>query len=98
MKQPEDCAGMVDIREAIDTLDREIVGLIGRRAGYVSAAAKFKTSESSVQAPERQKAMLEERRNWAEEEDLSPEVVEKIYRDLIAYFVNREMKDWTTGD
>lgn len=88
---------MEDVREAIDTLDREIVRMIGRRAGYVRAAARFKTDEASVRVPERQRAMLEERRRWAEEESLSPEVIEKIYRDLVSYFVNRELEDWRSG-
>lgn len=94
MKLPEDCTGMEDVREAIDALDRDIIRLIGQRAGYVQAAAKFKTGESSVRAPERQKNMLEERRLWAEEENLSPDVIEKIYRDLVSYFVGRELDDW----
>ncbi len=38
--------------------------------------------------------MLEERRRLAEEENLDPDVIEKIYQDLVAYFVNREMEDW----
>lgn len=94
---PENCAGMEDVREAIDILDREIVRMIGQRARYIEEAAKFKTDEASVRAPERQRAMLEERRRWAEEESLNPEVIEKIYRDLISYFVNRELDDWRSG-
>lgn len=97
MKTPEDCTEMPDIREAIDALDREIIGLIGRRAGYVRAAAKFKTGEADVRASERQKTMLEERREWAEEEGLNQEVIENIYRELISYFVNRELEDWRTS-
>ncbi len=94
MKQPENCTGIEDIRQAIDTLDREIVGLIGCRARYVEAAARFKTGESSVRAPERQQAMLRERRVWAKEEGLDPDIVEKMYKDLVSYFVNREMDQW----
>ena len=94
MKKPEDCRNIEDIREAVDSLDREIVGLIGRRGRYVEAAARFKTGEESVRAPERQKKMLEERRRWAIEESLDPNVIEKLYKDLISYFVNREMDDW----
>lgn len=94
MKPPEDCQNIEDVREAIDSLDREIIGLIGKRGRYVEAAARFKTGEESVRAPERQRKMLEERRRWAIEESLDPDVVEKIYRDLVAYFVNREMEDW----
>lgn len=98
MKTPKDCTGMEDVREAIDILDRDIIRLIGERARYVEAAAKFKADEASVQAPERQEAMLDMRRQWAEEEGLSPDVIEKVYRDLVSYFVNRELEDWRTGD
>jgi isochorismate pyruvate lyase len=97
VKPPEDCTGIEDVREAIDELDRRIIRLIGQRARYVEEAAKFKTDETSVCAPERQRAMLEERRRWAKEENLIPEVIEKIYRDLVSYFVNRELEDWRTG-
>lgn len=98
MKPPEECKSIEDVREAVDALDREIVSLIGRRARYVKAAAKFKTGEEGVRAPERQKAMLGERRRWAEEEGLEPDVIEKLYRDLVAYFVNQELDDWKAGD
>lgn len=94
MKSPEDCADIEDVRRGIDALDREIVALIGRRARYVEAAALFKTGETSVRAPERRKAMLETRRQWAEEEDLSPEVIEAVYETLVSYFVDREMNRW----
>lgn len=93
MKRPEECRNITDVREAIDTLDRKILGLIGQRAKYVEAAARFKSGEESVRAPDRQRAMLEARRKWAEEEDLNPEVIEKIYRDLVSYFVDRELED-----
>ncbi|MGF1470805.1 MAG: isochorismate lyase [Rubrobacteraceae bacterium] len=94
MKPPEDCENLPDVREAIDVLDREIVNLIGRRARYVRVAANFKTSEAGVRAPDRQSKMLQERRRWAEEEGLDPDTIEKIYRDLVTYFVNREVEDW----
>lgn len=84
--------------EGIDALDREVVALIGRRARYVEAAAHFKTSESSVRAPERRKAMLDARRQWATEEGLDPDVIENAYRNLVDYFVQREMRDWRSLD
>ena len=94
MKPPEDCANIEDVRENIDALDRENVTLIGRRAQSVTFAARFKTDEESVRAPARQRAMLGIRRRWAEEEGLSPEVIETIFRTLVAYFIQREMRDW----
>ena len=92
--QPKDCANIQDIRTEIDKLDRQIIALIGQRFKYVQAAAKFKTSETSVKAPERFKSMLKQRRIWAEQENLNPDVIENIYRDLVNYFINEELADW----
>jgi isochorismate pyruvate lyase len=94
VKRPEDCEGIGDVRQAIDMLDREIIGLIGRRARYVDRAAHFKTGEQSVRDPERQRAMFQVRRGWAEENGLDPDTIEVLYRTLVSYFVNREMDEW----
>ena len=94
MKPPEECASIEDVRLGIDALDREVIALIGRRARYVEVAARFKTGESDVRAPERRKSMLETRRRWAEEEGLSPEVIEAVYETLVSYFIDREMDRW----
>ena len=82
---------------AIDVLDREVVALIGRRARYVEAAARFKTGESGVRAPERRQAMLGERRRWAEEEGLSPEVISAVYETLVSHFTERELDRWRSS-
>ena len=97
MKPPEDCASIEDVREAIDGLDRGILDLLGQRARYVAAAAHFKTSQDSVRAPERQKAMLARRRGWAEEEGLDPNFAEELYRRIVSHFVGREMDRWREG-
>jgi len=47
-----------------------------------------------VLAPERRRAMMEERRRWAEEEGLSPDFIEDLYGRVVSYFVTREMEDW----
>ncbi|MCP4130385.1 MAG: isochorismate lyase [bacterium] len=97
MKQPDECRNMEDIREEIDQIDRDIISAIGKRYGYVKAASKFKTSAQTVKAPERVKAMLEKRRSWAGEEGLDPGVIETIYKELVSYFINREMEEWEGG-
>ncbi len=60
----------------------------------MKAAAKFKTNETSVKAPERFNTMLQQRRQWAEEAGLSPDVIEKVYQDLVNYFIEEELKHW----
>jgi isochorismate pyruvate lyase len=94
MKTPEECENMADIRREIDDLDAQVVALLGKRYAYVKAASKFKTSEAAVKAPERLQAMLVQRRAWAEAAGLSPDVIEKMYRDLVSYFIAEEMREW----
>ena len=96
MKTAPECGSLAEVRTEIDRIDRAIVALIGQRAAYVHAAARFKSSEAEVAAPDRQAAMLQDRRRWAEEADLDPDVIEKLYRDLVAYFIVRETEHWKT--
>ncbi|WP_434623959.1 isochorismate lyase [Pseudomonas sp. Z1-29] len=91
---PAQCTGMEDIRREIDALDQTVIKLLGKRFQYVLAASKFKTSATSVRAPERFQAMLAIRRQWAEAEDLSPDAIEKMYSDLVNHFISEEMKHW----
>jgi isochorismate pyruvate lyase len=94
MLQPQECQGMDDIRREIDRLDQSVIQLLGQRFQYVLAASKFKTSATSVRAPERFKAMLATRREWAAAEGLSPDAIEKMYSDLVQHFIAEEMKHW----
>lgn len=98
MKTPDECRNMQDIREEIDALDHKVIALLGQRFGYVRAAAKFKTSENSVRARERFASMLEQRRQWAGQAGLSADAVEKMYRDLVTYFIEEEMQRFKNGE
>jgi len=69
-KRPQDCRTLADIRREIDRIDRDIIRAIGERKRYVVAPAE-------AAAPGRFAAMLHVRRQWAEEEGISPEVIEK---------------------
>lgn len=91
---PEDCNNMLDIRSEIDQMDHDIIKILAKRFEYVKAASKFKTSETSVKAPERFFSMLNQRRVWAEENQLNADVIEKMYRDLVNHFIQEEMQHW----
>jgi isochorismate pyruvate lyase len=93
-KKAFECENISEVRLEIDAIDREIVRLIGWRFEYVKAASKFKTSEASVKAPERFKAMLAQRRVWASEEGLNVAAIEKLFSDLVTHFIEEEIKHW----
>lgn len=97
MKTPTDCNSLADVRSSIDHVDEQIVALLGLRADYVRSAARFKSSEADVAAPDRLAAMLQVRRGWAEREKLDPEFIERLYRLLVAYFIDREREHWKNG-
>ena len=94
MRPPEACESLADVRAEIDAIDRDVIALLGRRFGYVRAAARFKRSPDEVQAADRQRAMLADRRAWASAAGLDPDVVEQMYRDLVRYFAAQELDHW----
>jgi len=94
MRTPSACTSIDDIRGAIDHIDRQVVNLIGQRAEYVRAAVRFKRSQAEVQADDRVRQMLDQRRQWAQQDRLDPDLIEALYRQLVQHFVREEMIQW----
>ncbi|QTF08271.1 isochorismate lyase [Brenneria izadpanahii] len=92
---PESCSDMGEIRAEIDALDREVIQLLSQRFAYVKSAARFKKNPDQVQAKARFESMLAQRRTWAENAELNPDVIEKMYRDLVTWFIAEEMAHWS---
>ncbi len=87
-----DCKTIEEVRGNIDRIDREIVGLISQRSSYVMQAAKFKKTTEDVKAPSRVEEVISKVRGIAVENHLDPDIVEKIYRTMIACFIDYEIK------
>jgi isochorismate pyruvate lyase len=94
MNTPEQCASLAQVRAEIDRLDAQIVRLLAERGGYVLAAARFKSSADEVRAPQRVEQVLAKVRHLAAEHGAMPEVVERIYRELIRAFTDAEHQRW----
>lgn len=94
LRPPQQCASLAEIRQQIDAIDQQVIQLLGERFGYVLAAAPFKHSSDAVRAPQRFAAMLQQRREWAAEAGLAPDVIEQMYRQLVEYFIAQEMRHW----
>ncbi len=94
MKTPKECSGMIDIREAIDSIDRDIVSLIAKRTEYVHKASKFKKSETAVKDSGRVAQVLKSKRELAESLGASPDLVENLYRSMIDFFIQEELDLW----
>lgn len=79
------------VRESIDTLDRQIVNLLAERQQWVVRAGALKRDEADVRAPARVEQVIEKVRGLASEGGASPEVVEATYRALIGAFIDLEL-------
>ena len=97
MKMPDECTNIQEIRTEIDEIDRQVIASFAKRFVYVKAASKFKTDATSVRAKERFAAMLEQRRIWAQEDGLNPDIIEKLYQDLVTYFIEEELNHWQSN-
>lgn len=91
MRDVQQCRDLSEVRQHIDRLDQEIVAALAERGHYVHQAAGFKRNEQEVKAPQRVEQVIERVRAMAEEQQAAPEVVEQVYRAMIAAFIDAEM-------
>ena len=91
MKTPADCTTMAELRVEIDRLDAELVALFAQRVGYIDRAAEIK---SVMGMPARIGSRVEEVianvRRHAEGHGLPPDKLEKLWRKLVDWSIERE--------
>lgn len=82
---------MAEIRAEIDRLDAELVALFAERTGYIDRASQIK---AGVGLPARIDARVEEVvanvRRHAVAQGLPPDQIEKLWRKLIDWSIERE--------
>ncbi|HCN74839.1 chorismate mutase [Pseudolactococcus plantarum] len=84
---------LTDVRQKIDAIDKQMFGLMARRGEYVKLAAKFKTTEAEVAAPDRVAIVIEKVKKIATESGADVVVVEQVYRKMIAEFIELERRE-----
>ncbi|BDG08752.1 3-deoxy-7-phosphoheptulonate synthase [Anaeromyxobacter paludicola] len=85
------CQTLQEVRERIDALDQDLVALLARRRAYALAAGRFKRTADGVKDPAREEQVIAHVRGLAQREDIEPDLVEALYRDMIAGFVRVEL-------
>lgn len=89
------CESLDQVRAQIDGLDREIVTLLAERGDYVRQAARFKKTKDDVAAPARVEQVIDKVRVLARESGANPDLVERVYRAMIAAFIEAEQNEHT---
>ena len=90
------CDSLEQVREKIDGLDRQIVGLLAERGAYVAQAARCKKDSDAVRAPQRVEQVIGKVRTLADELGANPDVTESVYRAMIAAFIEQELAEHKT--
>lgn len=89
------CTSIEEVRQHIDRIDRDLVSLLARRGKLVNQAAAFKNATAEVKSPSRVEDVIAKVRSVAEECGASAEVVEKVYRAMIATLIEEELSTHT---
>ena len=89
----EKCDSLEQARDRIDQLDQELIEMIATRQFYVDQAVRFKRIAEDVQSPERVQQVINKVREQAIQLHTDPDLVEKIYREMIQHFIQRELRE-----
>jgi isochorismate pyruvate lyase len=89
----EKCESLSQARNKIDSIDEEIIELIGLRQFYVDQAVRFKQTVQDVRSPERVELVINKIRELSIQNKIDPELMENIYREMIQHFIQRELKE-----
>lgn len=92
MVKPEDCKNIEEVREQIDQLDAKIMELFALRQGFVERIVDFKKDEEAIIAEGRQAVVYKKCRANATKYGLNPDLFERIYKSLIEYNIQEEIK------
>jgi isochorismate pyruvate lyase len=87
------CNSLEQVRENIDRLDRQIVGLLAERGRYVAQAARFKKTANDVKAPQRVEQVITKVVALSSEVGANPAVTEAVYRAMISAFIAAELNE-----
>lgn len=82
----EQAPELMETRDLIDDLDREIVRLLARRTRLAGRAGRIKTEHGKgIRDPGRERAMLQQRREWAAEHGLAEEALADVFSAVLRF-------------
>ena len=81
-------------RDKIDQIDVALIELIASRQFYVDQVMRHKQTVEDVQSPQRVKEVIEKVRALAVQHAVDPDMVERLYHDMIQHFIQRELKEF----
>jgi isochorismate pyruvate lyase len=80
---PFDCTIMSEVRAGVDDVDRELVELLGRRFGYMAAAARIKTEAAAVRDEARKAQVIDNVKGYARSSGVPEPLVGALWELLV---------------
>ena len=93
-KPPEQCQTMIEVREGVDQVDRELVALLVRRFGYMDAAARIKSDRGTVRDEARKAQVLDNVAREAAAAGLDPDRIRAVWNELVEQSIAHEADRW----
>lgn len=82
-----------EARDRIDEIDRRFVELLAERYAVVDDICELKAEDGdNVKDPDREAELLDHVASIAEENDLSPDLVRRLYEKILSHSVRRQRK------
>lgn len=93
-KLPDDCTDMREVRIGVDTTDRELMELLGRRFGYMRAAARIKQDRGVVRDEARKAEVIGNARADAARRELPSKKIAEMWELLVETSIAYELEEF----
>ena len=90
-KTPEDCTTMAEVRAGVDATDAELAALLGRRFGYMRAAARIKTDRNTVRDEDRKAQVIDNAKRNARDAGVPEPLAAALWEMLVESSISYEM-------
>ena len=95
-RAPVPCPEMIDIRDQIDLLDKKLVALLAKRQQLIEAAGKVKPARQTIRDEARIEEVIRLVLAEARAQNLSTEIAEPVWRQLIESSIAYEFSVFDT--
>ena len=81
---------MEELRKELDLLDNDLIKLVSKRFKFIEEAAIIKDDISKIRDNDRIEDIIKRLRELAIDNDISPDIVEKLWRFIIELSIELE--------
>lgn len=81
---------MKELRKELDLLDNELIKLVSKRFKFIEQAAIIKDDISKIRDNDRIEDIIKRLRKLSKNNDISPDIVEKLWRYIIELSIELE--------